>query len=464
MKLLILNGSPKGNESITLNYTKFIQKKFPNHEYEFENISQKINLIEKNESAFDEIITKVKNADAVIWTFPLYVFLVPAQYKRFIELIFERDAENAFKDKYTAVITTSIHFFDNTAHNYMRAICDDLQMKYAEFISAGMDSISHKKGQNELILFAENFYNAIENNLPTLKYYKPLQYSDFQYEPAKIINKTSARGKKILLLTDSTTPNGNLSKMTSAFKNNFNEEIEEINIHNLDIKSGCIGCIHCGYDNTCIFEGKDEFNEFFDSKLKSADIIVYAVDLKDRFLSARWKMFLDRCFFKNHAPQFENKQLLYLVSGAFSQTPNIREILEAWAQIQRGNIVDFVSDEVEDSAILDMNISAIVRKSIRYSEQNLKREDNFLGVGGMKIFRDDIYGALRFPFVADYKAYKKLGIFDSLKKSFKIKLLHSMMYLLIKIPSIRKKIYKSMMIPQMVKPSKNVVKKIKEGK
>ena len=29
MKILILNGSPKGKDSITLHYAKFIQKKFP---------------------------------------------------------------------------------------------------------------------------------------------------------------------------------------------------------------------------------------------------------------------------------------------------------------------------------------------------------------------------------------------------------------------------------------------------
>jgi hypothetical protein len=62
-----------------------------------------------------------------------YYFLVSSQYKRFIELIWERKAEGFFKDKYTAVLSTSIHFFDHTAHNYMNAICDDLEMKYLGF-------------------------------------------------------------------------------------------------------------------------------------------------------------------------------------------------------------------------------------------------------------------------------------------------------------------------------------------
>ncbi|MCK5050264.1 MAG: NAD(P)H-dependent oxidoreductase [Candidatus Cloacimonetes bacterium] len=460
MKIIVLNGSPKGKESVTLHYVKFIQKNFPDHEYEFENISQQIKRIEKDEKVFNGIIEKVKSADAVIWAFPLYVFLVAAQYKRFIELISERNVQSVFQNKYTAVLSTSIHFYDHTAHNYMRAICEDLNMKYAEFISAGMSSLSNQEGQNELLLFAENFFNAIENDLPVIRYYSPLKYSNFQYKPEEIINKISTRGKKILLLTDSTDPEGNLAKMTAQFKANFSEEIEEYNIHDLDIKGGCLGCIHCGYDNTCIYEGKDEYNKFFDSKLKTADIIVYAAKIKDRFFSARWKMFIDRSFYNNHVPVFTGKQLVYLVSGPLKQIPNIRQIFEAWAQIQRGNLVDFVTDEYKDSAELDNIISATAQKTIRYADQKLKKEDNFLGVGGMKVFRDDIYGPLRFPFVADYKAFKKLGIFKSYNTKFKIKMVNFILYQLIKIPKIRKEIYNNQMSSQMVKPLKKLLEKI----
>jgi len=460
VKILVLNGSPKGKDSITLHYAKIIQKKFPNHEYEIENISQPIKRIEKDENVFSGIIEKVKNADAVLWVFPLYVYLVPSQYKRFIELIFERKVEDVFKDKFTAVITTSIHFYDHTAHNYMRAICEDLKMKYIEFLSAGMRSLLKEEGQKELLLFAENFFSSIENNLLVPRYYPPLKYSNFHYKPGKIENKISAKGKKVLVLTDNSYPKSNLAKMTAQFKANFSEEIEEVNIHDLDIKGGCLGCIHCGYDNTCIYEGKDEFNEFFDSKLKAADIIVYAAKIKDRYLSARWKMFIDRCFFKNHAPQFAGKQQVYLISGPLSQISDIRQIFEAWAQVQRANLVDFVSDEYNDSAELDEIITATAKKAIRYTDQNLVKENNFLGVGGMKIFRDDIYRLLRFPFVADYKAYKRLGIFDSLNTKIKIKLLNSFMYLLIKFPRIRKEIYRNQMIPQMVKRVKKVLEEI----
>jgi NAD(P)H-dependent FMN reductase len=130
MNIVVLNGSPKGELSVTLQYVRYAAKKFPAHSFQFFSIAQSIRKLEKDVAAFGEVITAVKEADAVLWAFPLYFFLVSSQYKRFIELIFERNQLAAFQGKYTASLSTSIHFFDHSAHNYIHAICDDLQMKY----------------------------------------------------------------------------------------------------------------------------------------------------------------------------------------------------------------------------------------------------------------------------------------------------------------------------------------------
>ena len=87
MKIAVLNGSPKGELSVTVQYIKFIQKSFPEHELNIINISQRIKKIENNKDYFQEVIENINSSDAIIWAFPLYVFLVASQYKRFIELI-----------------------------------------------------------------------------------------------------------------------------------------------------------------------------------------------------------------------------------------------------------------------------------------------------------------------------------------------------------------------------------------
>jgi multimeric flavodoxin WrbA len=110
VKIIVLNGSPKGESSVTMQYVGFVQKKFPQHELKILNIAQRGKQIESKEEIFQEIIEEIKEADGVLWAFPLYVFLVHSQYKRFIELTGERSAEAAFKGKPAAILTTSIHF------------------------------------------------------------------------------------------------------------------------------------------------------------------------------------------------------------------------------------------------------------------------------------------------------------------------------------------------------------------
>ncbi len=107
MNIIVLNGSPKGKTSVTLQYIHFLQKKFPEHSYEILHISKMIRRIENDEDYFGEILTKIADSEAVLWASPVYYFLIPSNYKRFIELINERDAKRYFHNKYTGFLSTS---------------------------------------------------------------------------------------------------------------------------------------------------------------------------------------------------------------------------------------------------------------------------------------------------------------------------------------------------------------------
>lgn len=39
MKIIVLNGSPKGNLSITLQYIRFLEKKYPQHKFQIFNVA-----------------------------------------------------------------------------------------------------------------------------------------------------------------------------------------------------------------------------------------------------------------------------------------------------------------------------------------------------------------------------------------------------------------------------------------
>lgn len=459
MKIIVLNGSPKGALSATMQYVHFIQKKYPQHELKIFPVSQQIKRIENNKEAFQEIMDEVGSSDGVLWAFPLYYFLVASQYKRFIELIFEREAEKVFKNRYAAVLTTSIHFFDHTAHNYMHAICDDLDMKVVGSFSAEMYDLLKGENREKLRLFAEAFFRAIEESSPSSKVYPPVTWGGVIYAPGLMESKVEGGRKKILLVIDSGNRQGNLIRMVEQFRKAFSRDTEMIDLQQVDMKGGCLGCLQCGYDYTCAYTGKDEFIDFFNTKLKTADIVVFAGEIKDRYLSSRWKMFFDRSFFNTHTPSLAGKQIGFIISGPLSQIPNLRQILEAYTELQQGNLVDIVTDEYEDSAVIDGLLQKLAAGLVWFAERSYIQPRSFLGIGGMKIFRDDIWGRLRFPFRADHQFYKKHGIYDFPQKDYKGRIVSQILLLLTKIPKIRKEIYQKRMKEEMIRPLQKALEK-----
>ena len=399
MKIIVLNGSPKGDISVTMQYVHFLQKKFPRHELKILNIAQRMKAIEKKEDAFREIIDEIRSGNGVLWAFPLYFLLVHSNYKRFIELILERGAEDAFRDKYAASLSTSIHFYDHVAHNYINAVCDDLHMKYTGAFSADMYDLLKEKERKRLTLFAEHFLDAIKNNQPTSKNFLPLIHSAFEYVPGEVRNRIEIGGKKVSVLTDSKDEGTNLGRMIHRFTGALTGEVEVIDLNEVDIKGGCLGCIQCGYDNRCAYDDKDGYVEFFNKRVKAADVLVFAGSIKDRYLSSRWKLFFDRSFFNNHSPVMMGKQLGFIISGPLGQIPNLRQALEAFNEVQGAGIVDFITDECCDSAEIDALLQSLAERLIRFADEGYARPASFLGVGGRKVFRDDVYGRLRFPFL-----------------------------------------------------------------
>jgi multimeric flavodoxin WrbA len=459
MKITVLNGSPKGDLSVTMQYVHFIQKKFPDHELKIFNIAQQIKNIEKDGNAFQEIIDEVKSSQGVLWAFPLYVFLVSSQYKRFIELISEKGVKDVFKNRYAAVVTTSIHFFDHTAHNYMRAICDDLEMRYVGAFSADMYDLLKEKEREKLTLFASNVFEAIKNEMLTSKTFRPLNYRTFDYIPRGSEKKIDTMGKKIIILTDSEEDQKNLVKMIDKLRRSFSDHVEVINLNNVDIKGGCLGCIRCGHDNICVYQDKDEFIEFYNTKVKTADALTYAGAIKDRYLSSKWKQFFDRAFFNTHTPSLMGKQIGFIISGPLSQIPNLRQILEAYTEWQQANLVDFITDEYQDSVEIDGLIQSFAERLIQSADERYIKPATFLGVGGMRIFRDDVWGRLRFPFQADHRFYKRHGFYDFPQKDYKARIINRILILLTKIPSMRKEIYANRLKAEMIKPFQKMIEK-----
>src|SRR5208337_860704 len=173
MRILVLNGSPKGEFSITIQYMKYIIKHRPGHEYKILDIGRDIKKIEKDQERLAAIIGEMKAADGIVWAFPVYHLSVPSQLMRLIELITPAGASGAFKDKYTAVLTTSIHYYDNLAHNYARAVSEDLGLRYVDGFSAEMEDLRNPLWRKQLLAYFDRFVDSIEEHAPTERKYAP---------------------------------------------------------------------------------------------------------------------------------------------------------------------------------------------------------------------------------------------------------------------------------------------------
>ena len=461
MRIIVLNGSPKGEYSVTLQYVNLVKKIFEEHDFLIIHISKRIKKIEKDLHLFNQIIEDVKTSDLVLWSFGLWVLAVPAQYMRFIELIMERKAESAFNNKYTAVISTSIHFYDHTAHNYMRAVCEDLDMQFVEGISFDMMDLMQEKERGDLITFFENIIRTVEKKTVMSKMYPPLQFNHFVYEPSHDSDNIKTN-KKVLVIADYYEENSNLGRMIHRFSSSFENAAEVIPLNAINIKGACLGCMRCGYDYQCHYN--DEFTDFYNNRVRKADVIVIAGTMNGRYLSSKWKTFFDRAFFWNHTPSLVGKQIAYLISGPVSQNYNLVQILEATVTArQMANMVDIVSDECSDSNEIDATLQGLAEQVVYYSERNYIRPFNFLGVGGHKIFRDDVWGRIRGIWQADHRYYKRHGLYDFPQKKIGLRIMNFFLLLACKVPYIRKKYYDNVKKFPAVRYGKLIEKLIRKG-
>ena len=156
MKILVLNGSPKGKYSITLQHTRYLEKLYPNHTFEVLNVGQKIKSLTKDFAPAREAIAK---ADVLLFSYPVYTFIAPCQLHKFIELLKGEGMD--LSSKYATQISTSKHFYDVTAHRYVQDNCADLGLRYIKGLSADMDDLLTEKGQSMTLYCGDVAINEI---------------------------------------------------------------------------------------------------------------------------------------------------------------------------------------------------------------------------------------------------------------------------------------------------------------
>ncbi len=400
MKIAVINGSPKGKYSITLQTVLYLQRKFPGHEFCILNAGQKIKALEKD---FSEAKTLLESSDAILFSYPVYTFLAPSQLHRFIELMKENGVN--VKDKYATQISTSKHFYDVTAHKYVEENALDLGMRYVRGLSADMEDLLKDKGQRDAEQFFNRFLWSVQENIyvpaPTLSeaHIPVVATIPLSFEENK---KTE---KDVLILTDCTDSSSSLHSMIQRFQAVFPYKTRIVNIAEYPLMGGCLGCFRCAVSEKCIY--KDGFDRFLRENIQTADAIVYAFTIQDHSMGSRFKMYDDRNFCNGHRTVTVGMPVGYLVSGAYEKENNLRTVMEARSETGGNFLSGVATDERNTNEQIDH-----LAKSLTFAlETKHQAPQNFWGVGGMKIFRDLIY-QMRGMMRADHKFYKKQGIYD----------------------------------------------------
>jgi multimeric flavodoxin WrbA len=415
MKVLVLNGSSKGEYSITFQTVLYLEKKFSEHYFRFLHVGRRIKSLEKD---FSEAAEAIKEADLLLFSYPVYTFIAPSQLHRFMELL--KDSGLDLSRKFVTQVTTSKHFYDVTAHKYIQENCGDLGMKYINGLSADMDDLLTENGRKTAKAFFEYVSWCVKNDI-----YETIPKSSVKPAHIKVTPSSPTPGKKkkdVVIVTD--RPDRQLQDMIDRFQAVLPYESRVTDISSYPIKGGCLGCFHCASSGKCIYN--DGFDDFLRNHIQTADAIVYAFTIKDHSMGSLFKMYDDRQFCNGHRTVTMGMPIGYLISGNYPAEENLRMIIEGRSEVGGNFLAGVACDEIDP----DGEIDKLAARLSYAMEQKLVMPRNFYGVGGMKIFRDLIW-LMRGLMKADHRFYKQHGFYDFPQKkkgtAFKMYLVGALM-------------------------------------
>lgn len=448
MKILVLNASPKGGFSTTLQTALYLQALHPEHAFTFLPVGRKIKSYEKD---FAPARAALEAAELILFCYPVYTFIAPYQLHRFIELI-KADGVD-LRGKFASQITTSKHFYDVTAHRYVEENCFDLGMKVIRGLSADMEDLLSQQGQKEARMFFDQLIFSCEHGLQVTPPPKPPVEERPPYQ-SSLAPAAKRGGKDVVIVTNCAPEDTGLANMIADFRAALPYESRVVNLREFPFAGGCLGCFGCAITGKCVY--KDGFDEFLRNTIQTADGFVYAFAISDHYTHSSFKCFDDRQFCNGHRTVTHGTPIAYLIRGDYQYESNLRMIVESRCEVG-GNYLCGVATDEGDTA---QKIRGLADNLAFAMEKGLSRPANFYGVGGMKIFRDLIY-VMQGLMKADHKFYKAHGIYDfpqkQKKRIWQMKLVGALMA----VPSMQKKA-KGKMAQAMIAPYQKVVEGAKQ--
>lgn len=444
MKIAVLNGSPKGEHSITFQTVRYLEAVFSEHTWTVYHVGAKVNALPV---ILEELKSGLGEAELILFAYPVYTFIAPSQLHRTIAFLKENGID--LRGKYMSQITTSKHFYDVTAHRYIEDNALDMGMKILRGLSGDMNDLLTKKGRKEAEDYFRYVMYCVEHGISEPPHRK---LKKRQTKPAAFHmsgeRREHNRNKRVVIVTDYTVGQESLHNMIVEFRRQLPCHSRVVNLRKLNMHGGCLGCFHCASDGKCVYT--DKFDTILRKHIQTNDAIVYAFEIRDHSMGALFKMYDDRQFCNGHRTVTMGMPMAYLVSGNYREEPNLQMVIEGRAQVGGNYLSGVVSDE-DDDDLVAKQIRELADKLIYAIDHDYQQPKNFYGVGGMKIFRDLIY-VMRGFMKADHKFYKKHGFYkDFPQRQLGMTVGMSAVGVFMSIPALKKemqgKMTEGMLIP-----------------
>ena len=422
MNILVLNASPKGKNSATVQTALYLQALHSEHTFTFLPVGQRI---KSYESDFTPVRQALEQADLVLFCYPVYTFIAPYQLHRLMELIAADGVD--LSGKFASQITTSKHFYDVTAHRYVEENCLDFGMKVICGLSADMEDLLQEKGQREARMFFDQLIFSCAHGPFVTPSPKAPHHLPRLYQPS-LSPAPKNRGKDVVIVTNCAKDDQSLQGMIADFQAALPYESRVVNLRDFPFAGGCLGCFGC------------------------------AITISQHYTHSSFKCFDDRQFCNGHRTVTHGTPIAYLIRSDYQYESNLRMIVEGRSEVGGNYLCGVATDEgntKEDIQSLAQNLAFAM-------EKKLTRPANFYGVGGMKIFRDLSY-IMQGLMKADHQFYKSHSIYDfpqkQKKRIWQMRLVGTLMV----IPSVQKKA-RGKMTDAIIGPYRKVVAQAKKQK
>lgn len=406
MRIVVLNGSPKGADSVTLQTVNYLRKRHPEHVFEVLHVGAQIRRIEGDPEQFQNASETIRQSDLLLFCYPVYTFLVPSQLHRFVELLKENKVDLC--GKFVSQITTSKHFYDTTAHKFIEENCADLGMRVIRGLSADMDDLLTEKGRKDADAFFEYLMWSIENDR-----YESLPDAIPTSDKVSFTVSHAESSKKkgdVVIVADLQPEDKQLANMIEQFRAVFPYATRVVNLREFPFAGGCLGCFRCAVTGECVY--KDGFDRFLREEIQTADAFVWAFTIRDHSMGSLFKMYNDREFCNGHRSVTMGKPSAYLISGAYRRESNLQMVINGRAGVGGNFLAGVASDECNPVEEIEK-----VAQTLAWAlKTGYQPPADFLGVGGSKIFRDLIW-LMKGLMKADHKFFRENDLYDFPQKN-----------------------------------------------